>query len=341
MKLIRRGNGVYYIYYDRRNIKSLKTKDRETAKALFGMEKEAEKKGKLLAFERKKTIRLMEFKDLYFAGTETIPNRRLGVEPRTLHNDETAFQRFVDFCGDLPLRQVKRHTIDGFKERALTKGLSETYLNILMRCLRAAFNAALDEGFIEENPFLKKRNKPPVLFTMDETIPRFLFEEEMEALFKAITDPDFLVAVKIYLYSGLRRAELVRLHAQDVDLRNNVIYVRKTKTHRDRIVPICAELRPILDGFLTFDIGPLFPRWTSPDTLSRLFHQYAAAARVNHTLKDLRHTFGSYLRMKGADLDIIRKLMGHTDIKTTLIYAKVKDDTLKAAVDKLSFGGKS
>ncbi len=52
----------------------------------------------------------------------------------------------------------------------------------------------------------------------------------------------------------------------------------------------------------------------------------------------LRHTFASHLVMAGVDLATVQKLMGHSSITTTMIYAHLAPDHLKAAVEKLKFG---
>jgi site-specific recombinase XerD len=51
----------------------------------------------------------------------------------------------------------------------------------------------------------------------------------------------------------------------------------------------------------------------------------------------LRHTFASHLVMKGIDLPTVQKLMGHSDIKTTMIYTHLAPDRLADAVDRLEF----
>jgi site-specific recombinase XerD len=55
------------------------------------------------------------------------------------------------------------------------------------------------------------------------------------------------------------------------------------------------------------------------------------------TLHSLRHTFASHLIMNGVDLPTVQKLMGHTDIQVTMIYAHLAQDHLNEAVNKLDF----
>jgi site-specific recombinase XerD len=55
-------------------------------------------------------------------------------------------------------------------------------------------------------------------------------------------------------------------------------------------------------------------------------------------LHSLRHTYASHLVMKGVDLPTVQKLMGHSDIQTTMIYSHLAPDHLADAVEKLGFG---
>ena len=62
------------------------------------------------------------------------------------------------------------------------------------------------------------------------------------------------------------------------------------------------------------------------------------AGLENCTLHVLRHTFASNLMMSGVDLGTVQKLMGHKDIKTTMRYAHLAPDHLRAGVEKLNYG---
>lgn len=333
MKLVKRANGYWYCYYDRLTHVSLKTKDEKRAKELFEIIKKKDRESKVVQLDRVRRIRLSEFREEY------IPMRELqDLADGTIENDQRGINKMIEIIGDLPLRLIDRKQIDNFKHKLLGLGKRRTYINTLLRSLRAGFNYAFDAGYLNVNPFIRLRGKSPVLFRIDETLPRFLHINEIAALFKVIDDPDFIFAVSIYLYCGLRRAELTRLTIQDIDMVNGFIYIRHTKTKRDRAVPISDELRKIIQARSLPDIGKLFPRWSSADTLSSLFHKYAVAAGIKARLHDLRHTFGSYLAMSGVDLKRIKELMGHSDIHTTEIYAKLTKEHLVEAVNKLDFG---
>jgi integrase len=335
MQLKRRGNGYYYIYFDRQRQKSLKTKDLVCAVKLLEMEEQVERKAQVYELGKVARIKISEL------HAEYLRHRAISdVSSGTIKNDDLAFKKFIEYNGDLLARSVKRETIDTYKTELLSKGLTREYINTLLRPMLTAFGYALDKGYIDKNPFLKRRGeKWNLTFRTDDEVPRYLSMSEIKALLGKIEDPDYRVVINFFLYTGLRRAEVARLQVTDIDLENNLIIVRKTKSKRGRTVPIHEDLRPMLRQFIRGDIGPLFPRWRSADTYTTMFVELAKSAHVDARLHDLRHTFASYLAMADTDLKRIKDLLGHSDMKTTERYAKVKTEHLRQSVNKLKFGG--
>ncbi len=140
------------------------------------------------------------------------------------------------------------------------------------------------------------------------------------------------------LYSGLRRGELAKLTWKHIDERGFVL-VPLGKTKRERFLPISRRLQGVLNKLRSLDDkGPrLFP-W-SPYTISHKFKKYVLKAGLEDVrFHDLRHTFASHLVMSGVDIRTVQKLLGHSDIKATLIYAHLSPDYLKTAIDQLDYG---
>ena len=78
--------------------------------------------------------------------------------------------------------------------------------------------------------------------------------------------------------------------------------------------------------------GRVFSRWKHPDVISHIVKKALQDAGYGHMrLHDLRHTFASLQVMAGKDLRTVQELLGHTEQKTTLIYAHLSEDYMKEA----------
>ena len=85
------------------------------------------------------------------------------------------------------------------------------------------------------------------------------------------------------------------------------------------------------------DIGRVFPDW-HPDTVSHWAQEaLKEAGIVSHRLHDLRHSCATYLLKNGVALEVVQRIMGHSQISTTQLYAKVLDGMLQTEMQKLNF----
>lgn len=85
------------------------------------------------------------------------------------------------------------------------------------------------------------------------------------------------------------------------------------------------------------DIGRIFPEW-HPDTVTHWVKQALIDAGIEgHRLHDLRHSCATYLLKSGVDITVVQRIMGHSQISTTMLYAKVLDDIMKSEMKKLKF----
>ena len=226
------------------------------------------------------------------------------------------------------------------------KGARARTVNLELDGLKTMFNLAIRWGYLRDNPV--RQVKP--LKTDDKRPVRFLTLEECQQLLDA-SPPDLYVIFYTFLNTGMRRSELENLQWQDVDLRRKRILIRskedwKPKT-TDREIPMSEELAELLADFrrCTIDNSPdayVFPvkgAGHSHNWLRMELIKVGRMAGISDLTKihTLRHTFASHLVMQGVDLPTVGKLMGHSDIETTMIYAHLAPDHLANAVTKLPF----
>jgi integrase len=133
------------------------------------------------------------------------------------------------------------------------------------------------------------------------------------------------------LNTGLRRNEALDLRWRDVDFEKGVIYIAKTKDREMRIVPMNKHAHMILA-----ELGPSLFTGLNSNLVTHKFRKAADAAGLDgFKLHSLRHSFASALVAAGVDIYTVSKLLGHSDLKTTMVYAKVGVGTMQAAVDVL------
>lgn len=239
-----------------------------------------------------------------------------------------------EVCGNIAVKALTRRHVDEFVTYWLGKGNKPVTINKNLRALRAIINKGKEWGYIKTNPL--SRYKP---LAVNRQPPRALSKEEVVRLLSAIDDHQFRLYTAFALYSGCCRGEILNLTWEDVDLEKEQIFIRKTKSHHSRYIPISRSLMAVLKQLAanTVRIGRLFPNWT-PDWVSHKFKHYARKAKIECRLHDLRHTFATHLVAEGVPLRVLQDLLGHQDFQSTLVYAHTMEDIRREATEKIVVG---
>jgi len=142
------------------------------------------------------------------------------------------------------------------------------------------------------------------------------------------------------LHCGLRAGEIFNLTWNDVDFEHGTIFVKDTKSGRNRNAIMTADIRTILkerkdqsksNGFV-FQSTSGKKIMEVPDTFARSveklgFNDGVDDARQKAVFHTLRHTYASWLVMSGVDLYTVQRLMGHSSISMTERYSHLAPDT--------------
>jgi site-specific recombinase XerD len=196
-----------------------------------------------------------------------------------------------------------------------------------------------------------KRHYPPGEFRYPKTpqrLPIILSQEEVRRMIDAATNLLHRTLLMTLYSTGMRRAELIRLKVSDIDSQRMVIHIRQGKGSKDRDVPLSPKLLETLREYWRW-MKPqsyLFPgqreRRTKNLPLSTKAVYLAcreAACRAGirkivgpHTL---RHSFATHLLESGADLHTIQLLLGHADLRHTVVYLHLSQRHLHACPNPL------
>ena len=165
--------------------------------------------------------------------------------------------------------------------------------------------------------------------------------QEIREILSVCNTPEWQLVVLLGARAGLRRGEIAALKWADVDFANNQLYIAPNKTEKHRYVPISDDLAHALKSVPKVPKSPYVVHIGEDSNRSSSYYITAAYAKKTRNLPfrcflhKLRHTFASHLVQQGVDLYRVSKLLGHSSITMTEIYAHLAPADLVAAVKKL------
>ncbi len=165
--------------------------------------------------------------------------------------------------------------------------------------------------------------------------------EELQLLWDNKDGP-WIDSVLIYIYSGWRVSELIKMPAEDIDLEAGTFKGGlKTAAGKNRIVPIHSKIYGFVEKRLKENSGTLFVINGKPATTAAYTKQFKDALQAigittYHTPHDCRHTFTSLLDSAGVNQVCIDRLIGHASGSlTTRTYTHKTIEELKQAIEMI------
>ena len=218
-----------------------------------------------------------------------------------------------------------------YKKTKLTNGTVDNYL----RCLKAAFNVAVEEGIMPTNPMLALDRSHLKGTTYER---EFLSVDEVKKLIDTpCRRPDIKGAFLFSCFCGLRISDVRSLQWKHVVTAGDKMYLKITqfKTRRPLTIPLSRQaLRWMPERGNAGEDEYIFPPLSKNMTV---LDDWAKEAGINKhvTFHVSRHTFATMELTMGADIYTTSKLLGHTSVATTQIYAKVINSKKEEAVSLL------
>ena len=247
-------------------------------------------------------------------------------------------ETFAQFCsenhGEEDIVKISYPLIRNWIVELSDHGISNRSINRKISSLQAYYKFLLKIGDIAVSPLVKHR----ALKTSKKVEVPFS-ENEMETILSEIPFADDFEGVRDKLIiellytTGIRRAELVNLKINDVDFSSQVIKVL-SKRNKERIIPMLpstieriksylikrSELENVTDSsFLILTKEGLKIYET---LVYRTINKYFSlvSPKVKKSPHILRHTFATHLLNRGADLNSVKELLGHSSLASTQVY---------------------
>jgi integrase/recombinase XerC len=267
------------------------------------------------------------------------------LSPHTL----TAYQSDLDQFSGFLLRDyqvsetnlVTHPMIRTWLVHLMDEGCSARTIGRKLTSLKSFYRFLMRQEVVSENPLLKVQ--PP---KSAKRLPVFVEERQMTTLLdhrdfdKGFGGQRDKLILNLFYTTGIRLSELISLRSADIDVTRMQLKVLG-KRNKERIIPITRELsRQIVDFqqfkqdtalpdeflFVTGKGKPLYPKLVYNIVKSNLSTVTSIEKRSPHVL---RHTYATHLLNKGADLNAIKELLGHSSLAATQVYTHNSIERLK------------
>lgn len=227
----------------------------------------------------------------------------------------------------------------------MSESVSTRSINRKLSTLKSYFKYLQKREFIDTNPMQKviapKAGKKLPVFLNSKQTEQLFSQIEFEDSFSGIRDR---LILELLYATGMRRAELIFLKISDIDFKANRLTVLG-KGNKERIIPFGGALKDVLFSYieqrklsfpqiatnkliLTNKGVPVYPKLVYNTVKKYLSQVTTLDKRSPHVL---RHTFATHLMDKGADLNAVKELLGHSSLAATQVYTHNSIEKLKRA----------
>lgn len=249
----------------------------------------------------------------------------------TIHHHEAALRKLQQFAPNLKISQITPEWLKIYT-RYLRDKLGNCSGTIMknMCVIRLHYYAAMRAGKVKTNPFeiyKAPRPNPTIVFLSEDEL------RTLVALYKSgnIEGTD-LICLRFFLFLTFTSLHISDARALTIDqIFAGEIHYRRIKTHVQVCVPLSEPARRLIDYYRGNRYrGKLIRELPSDQAFNRIIKRVCRKAGIDKAVsaKAARHTFATiYLRKNSGDLPTLSKIMGHTSINTTMVYAHILKDS--------------
>lgn len=221
----------------------------------------------------------------------------------------------------------KQEAVEKFLLEKHNKKQSPQTINLALNAIKYFYKEILKNPQKINLKFAKKNKKLPVV----------LSRNEIKMIIENTKNEKYKLMISLAYACGLRVSEVVNLKVKDLDVDELVINIRSGKGKKDRVSILSEKLINSLKNLI---VGMSSNRLVfesnrggsiTATSLQKMFRKSLKLAKLKKqaTFHSLRHSFATHLLENGVDIRHIQELLGHSNIRTTQIYTKVTNPSLK------------
>lgn len=256
--------------------------------------------------------------------------------------DLSLLSDYLDEVYSTTINRANHSMIRSWLVHEINRGNSPRTVNRKITTLKSFYKFAVKEEAIKINPTLRLSSTKT-----SKSIPSFVTVDEMNKLLdKTIFTDDYTgkrdrLIVEIFYSTGIRLSELINIKFKDIDFSKKQLKVLG-KRNKERIIPLTKELVNSLNNFIEIrnsmsvkndsyllltDKGKKLNPTLVYKTMNKLISDVTSLKKTSPHV--LRHTFATHMLNNGADLNVIKELLGHASLSATEVYTHNSIDKLK------------
>ena len=264
-------------------------------------------------------------------------------------NDLDQFSKFLDETfPDTPVESADYGIVRSWIIQLVDSGIQASSVNRKIASLKTFFKFLMRQQVIMKNPMQKIR----VLKTQ-KRLPSFVKEGDMVNLLDKVTFEDTLegwrdkLILEFFYATGIRLSELIQLKENQINKQARTIKVLG-KRNKERVIPFPVSIVSILERytairnkevtmknhgylFVTDKGEPCYPMMVYRIVKKYLDEHTSSEKRSPHVL---RHTYATHLLNKGAEINAVKDLLGHSSLAATQVYTHNSMEKIKKAFDQ-------
>ena len=266
---------------------------------------------------------------------------------KAYQSDLLQLQQYLTTTYESTLEKASYPMLRSWIIELLNDGLNTRTTNRKITTMKSFFKFLLQRKKIKIDPSVKlkssKVSKKLPVFVVESSMNQLLDEVEFEDNFSGSRNK---LILEIFYSTGIRLSELVNIKNKDLDLEKKQLKVLG-KRNKERIIPFTKELCNKVEVYINYrasikqtkssyflltDKG----RKLYPSLVYRLVNQCLSVVTSldKKSPHVLRHTFATHMLDNGADLNVIKELLGHASLSATQIYTHNTIDKLKQVYNK-------
>lgn len=244
--------------------------------------------------------------------------------PQTIKTYLKAVEQYNNFSD---IQKPTQNNLYKFALHLKEKNLSFSHIKNSVMAVKLyseiIFNQKLNSDFLKG--YRKERKLPDVLSI-----------DEVKAVIDSIDNLKHKTIISLIYSCGLRVSECVNLKIKDIDSKRMLIRVEQSKGNKDRFVPISNKMLLLLREYYKeykpteFLYEGQFEKFYSARSIQAILKKAVRNCKIKKqiTVHSLRHSYATHLLEQGTDISLIQKILGHKDIKTTLLYTQISRSQL-------------